>query len=207
MCFTGFRNRTKIKCSEKHFDLTKFSETACLEPYCPASAFSLPGVSGPDSDHNIFPTSLCGPGISRPDNHIICLVQNRSELSPGRSEPGPEILGPRNDLGVWSLSGPGRCLVLLHRGCCSQDSSLSRWIRELVSAPRVPFLWLQILRHSSSCWKNKGEEHTHCTELSSFRRSRINQTCLLSPFLACLFDEYSFLEQCFQHSFERFKNR
>ncbi len=28
---------------------------------------------------------------------------------------GPEILGPENDQIVWSLSGPGRCLVLLHR--------------------------------------------------------------------------------------------
>ena len=28
---------------------------------------------------------------------------------------GPEILGPHNDQMVWSLSGPGRCLVLLHR--------------------------------------------------------------------------------------------
>ena len=65
-----------------------------------------PGVSGPDSNRNISPTSLSGPkkfsGLG-------------SDLpgSPGRLEPGPEILGPHNDLGVWSLSSPGRCLVLL----------------------------------------------------------------------------------------------
>ncbi len=51
------------------------------------------GVSGPDPDHNISPMLLCS----------------------------PEILGPHNDLGVWSLSGPGRCLVLLHRDA-------SRWL-------------------------------------------------------------------------------
>ena len=51
-----------------------------------------------------------------------CLVQKKisgpgSNLpgSPGRLEPGPESLGLHNDLGVWSLSGPDRCLVLLHR--------------------------------------------------------------------------------------------
>ncbi len=36
--------------------------------------------------------------------------------SPRWSLPGPEISGPENDQIVWSLSGPGRCLVLLHRG-------------------------------------------------------------------------------------------
>ncbi len=46
-----------------------------------------PGVSGPDNNRTIFPTSLCGPKFS----------------------------GPENDQIVWSLSGPGRCLVLLHR--------------------------------------------------------------------------------------------
>ena len=35
--------------------------------------------------------------------------------SPARSEPGPEILGPHNDLPVWSFSGPGRALILLHQ--------------------------------------------------------------------------------------------
>ncbi len=44
------------------------------------------GVSGPDNDLTIFPTLLCGPKIS----------------------------GPDNDQMVWSLAGPGRCLVLLH---------------------------------------------------------------------------------------------
>ncbi len=35
--------------------------------------------------------------------------------SPRWSLSGPEISGPENDQIVWSLSGPGRCLVLLHR--------------------------------------------------------------------------------------------
>ncbi len=35
--------------------------------------------------------------------------------SPRWSLSGPEISGPHNDQIVWSLSGPGRCLVLLHR--------------------------------------------------------------------------------------------
>ncbi len=66
------------------------------------------GVSGPEPDRNISPTSLSGPKIcSGPGSDLLG--------SPGRSEPGPEILGPHNDLGVWSLSGPDRCLVLLHR--------------------------------------------------------------------------------------------
>ncbi len=36
--------------------------------------------------------------------------------SPRWSLPGPEISGPENDQIVWSLSGPGRCLVLLQAG-------------------------------------------------------------------------------------------
>ncbi len=57
------------------------------------------GVSGPDPYRNIYPTSLCGDEIfSGPGSDL--------PGSPGRSEPGPEILGQHNDLGVWSLSGP-----------------------------------------------------------------------------------------------------
>ncbi len=64
----------------------------------------LPGVSGPDNDRTIFPTSLCSPKISGPDNnHTIWWLLS-----------GPEkFLGPENDQIVWLLSGPGRCLVLL----------------------------------------------------------------------------------------------
>ncbi len=39
--------------------------------------------------------------------------------SPRQSLPGPEISGPQNNQIVWSLSGPGRCLVLLHRAFVS----------------------------------------------------------------------------------------
>ena len=39
------------------------------------------------------PKKISGPGCDLPG-------------SPGRLEPGPEILGPHNDLGVWWLSGP-----------------------------------------------------------------------------------------------------
>ncbi len=49
-------------------------------------------------------TSLSGPKKSGPGSDL-----------PGRSGPGPEMFGPHNDLGVWLLSGSGRCLVLLHR--------------------------------------------------------------------------------------------
>ncbi len=52
--------------------------------------YSMTGVSGPDNDRTIFPNS-------------VWLFS------------GPEISGPDNDQIVWSLSGPGRCLVLLHR--------------------------------------------------------------------------------------------
>ncbi len=62
------------------------------------------GISGPDNDRTIFPTSLCGPKIFR----------TRQQL-PRWSLSGPEISGPENDQIVWSFSGPGRCLVLLHR--------------------------------------------------------------------------------------------
>ncbi len=63
----------------------------------PSDPHDLARVSGPDNDRTIFPTSLCG----------------------------PEILGPHNDHGVWSLSGPGRCLVLLHRCVVEHAGSTS----------------------------------------------------------------------------------
>ncbi len=44
------------------------------------------GVSGPDNDRTIFPTSLCGPKISGPENNQIVW-----------SLCGPEISGPDND--------------------------------------------------------------------------------------------------------------
>ena len=67
------------------------------------------GVSGPDNDRTIFLTSSSGPEILGPHN-------DWSLSSPRWSLSGPEISGPENDQIVWSLSGPGRCLVLLHRG-------------------------------------------------------------------------------------------
>ncbi len=66
------------------------------------------GVSGPDNDRTIFLTSFSGPEILGPHN-------DWSLSSPRWSLSGPEISGPENDQIVWSLSGPGRCLVLLHR--------------------------------------------------------------------------------------------
>ncbi len=53
------------------------------------------GVSGPDNDHTIFLMSLCGPKISGPENNQI----------------------------VWSLSGPGCCLVLLHRAPVNRNQT------------------------------------------------------------------------------------
>ncbi len=70
---------------------------------------SSPGVSGPDNDRTIFPTSLCGPKISGPENDQIVW----SLSGPRWSLSGPEISGPENDQMVWSLSVPGgHCLVL-----------------------------------------------------------------------------------------------
>ncbi len=40
---------------------------------------------------------------------------DQSLCGPSWSLSGPEISGPHKDQIVWSLSGPGRCLVLLHR--------------------------------------------------------------------------------------------
>ncbi len=57
----------------------------------------LAGVSGPDNDRTIFPTSLCGPKISGPENNQIVW-----------SLCGPEILGLDNDQIVC-----GRSLVLV----------------------------------------------------------------------------------------------
>ncbi len=59
------------------------------------------GVSGPDNDRTIFPTSLCS----------------------------PEISGPENDQIVWSLSGPSRCLVLLHRNYFAETCSENGYFR------------------------------------------------------------------------------
>ncbi len=53
--------------------------------------------------------SLYGPKISGPHN-------NWSLSRPRWSLSGPEISELENDQIVWSLSGPGHCLVLLHRG-------------------------------------------------------------------------------------------
>ncbi len=84
-----------------------------------------PAVSGPDNDRTIFPTSLCGPKISGPHNNW--------------SLPGPEISGPENDQIVWLLSGPGRCLVLLHRHFQAPGSGHFRVWAE-ITRPRVwPF--------------------------------------------------------------------
>ncbi len=92
-------------CTEQDFFLRA---ATAHENLWATGSFCDPGVSGPDPDRNISPTSLSGPKkFSGPGSNL--------PGSPGWSEPGPEILGPHNDLGVWSLSGPGRCLVLLQR--------------------------------------------------------------------------------------------
>ncbi len=71
------------------------------------------GVSGPDNDRTIFPTSLCGPKISGPHNdwslstsHCVVVVWSWSLSGPGRCLVQVIVWS-------WSLSGPGRCLVLV----------------------------------------------------------------------------------------------
>ncbi len=54
------------------------------------------GVSGPDHDHTISLTSLCGPKISGPDNNVVVWSWNffRTRQRPPRTEQRPVI--------VWS---------------------------------------------------------------------------------------------------------
>ena len=87
----GSLDLTTIACmaaTERSMQCQEKKLSVAVQQSFPATLASKPpGVSGPDNDRTIFPTSLCGPKIS----------------------------GPENDQMVWSLSGPGRCLVLLHR--------------------------------------------------------------------------------------------
>ncbi len=104
----GSLDLTTIACmaaTERSMQCQEKKLSVAVQQSFPATLASKPpGVSGPDNDRTIFPTSLCGPKISGPeDNQIVWSLC------------GPEISGPDNDQMVWSLSGPGRCLVLLHR--------------------------------------------------------------------------------------------
>ncbi len=47
-------------------------------PQCDSAVEERPGVSGPDHDRTISPTSLCGPKISGPDNNRLGLNSDRS---------------------------------------------------------------------------------------------------------------------------------
>ncbi len=68
----------------------------------------IPGVSGPDNDRTIFPTSLCGPKISGPDNnHTIWSFSGPKNFSgPDNNHPGGHCLVLKFQVWSWSLSGP-----------------------------------------------------------------------------------------------------
>ncbi len=88
------------------------------------------------------------------DGHCLVLKmclgpQNDWSLSSPRwSLSGPEISGPHNDQMVWSLSGPGRCLVLLHR-VAMDCSGLVRTKRILTNLDRSTVTGWQIEPHLS----------------------------------------------------------
>ncbi len=93
------------------------------------------GVSGPDNDRTIFPTSLCGPKSSGPHN-------DWSLSSPRWSLSGPEISGPEKVVvWSWSLFGPVTPELMLIVSERSQNASEIF----LENKPRLRLCWEQVL--------------------------------------------------------------